>query len=58
MNTKGPVLDYKCDKICDKCRQSVRKGDVPHLALANGLWLGNVPKELSELRFVEKLLIA
>ena len=37
---------------------SVRKGKVPCLALANGLWLGKVPDELKSLRFVEKLLIA
>jgi len=25
----GPVLDYKCNKICDKCCGSIRKGQVP-----------------------------
>src|SRR6202044_1391382 len=35
-----------------------RKGKVPRLALANGLWLGKVPEELKSLRFVEKILIA
>jgi hypothetical protein len=28
------------------------------MALANGLWVGNVPKELSDLTFVERLLIS
>ena len=55
---KGPVLDYKCDKICANCRSCIRKGNVPNLALARGLWLGCVPKELAELRSVEKILIA
>jgi hypothetical protein len=55
---KGPVLDYRCDKICGECRRCIRKGRVPRLALARGLWIGNVPKVLSDLRFVEKLLIA
>jgi hypothetical protein len=54
----GPVLDYSCSRICDGCRMSVRKGKVPRLALAKGLWLGKVPDELKSLRFVEKLLIA
>ena len=54
----GPVLDYSCSKICNDCRISVRKGKVPRLALAKGLWLGKVPDELKSLRFVEKLLIA
>jgi hypothetical protein len=31
---------------------------MPNHALANGLWIGKVPKVLSELHFIEKLLIA
>src|SRR6266700_1724628 len=41
----GPVFDYSCRKICNECNMSVRKGKVPHLALARGLWLGKVPYE-------------
>jgi len=26
---KGPVLDYKCDHICDNCWKQVQKGQVP-----------------------------
>jgi PIF1-like helicase/Helitron helicase-like domain at N-terminus len=55
---KGPVLDYRCNRVCDDCRQQLRKGKVPRYALANGLWLGTVPQELSCLSFVERLLIA
>ena len=55
---KGPVLDYSCGNICDGCRQHVRNGKVPRNALANGLWLGPVPKELACLGFIEKLLVA
>ena len=51
----GPVLD---SHVCDNCRLIIRKGKVPQLALANGLWLGKVPEELKCLQFVEKLLIA
>ncbi|KIM38063.1 hypothetical protein M413DRAFT_44421, partial [Hebeloma cylindrosporum] len=54
----GPVLDYRCDKVCDPCRKAIRKNKVPKLALANNLWIGNVPEELRCLRFVEKILIA
>ena len=55
---RGPVLDYRCDKICLRCRSSIRKGNVPECALANGLWIGEVPVVLSDLRFIEKLLVA
>jgi hypothetical protein len=55
---KGPVLDDTCKKICNDCRSSIRKGKVPEFALAKGLWIGKVPKELSDLRFIEKLLNA
>ena len=55
---KGPVLDYRCDKICDNCRKNIRKGKIPRLALANNLWLGEVPKVLHDLNYVERLLVA
>jgi hypothetical protein len=55
---KGPILDYNCSLICDLCRASVRQGKVPELALANGLWIGDVPLELKCLNFVEKMLVA
>ena len=54
----GPVIDHKCNRICDNCRKHLRTGQVPRNALANGLWIGTVPDELSSLRFTEKLLIA
>jgi hypothetical protein len=55
---KGPVLDFTCDSICEKCRKCVRQGKIPRNALANGLWLGAIPEELSSLKFVERMLIA
>ena len=55
---KGPVLDHKCNRICDNCRKHLRKGEVPRNALAKGLWIGPVPDELSSLKFMERLLIA
>jgi hypothetical protein len=55
---KGPVLDYKCHQICNGCRKHIRKNAIPPRALATGLWIGEVPKVLSSLRFVEKLLVA
>jgi hypothetical protein len=54
---KGPVLASNCDQICDTYRKHLQAGKVPRNALATGLWLGDVPEELSSLRYIEKLLI-
>jgi hypothetical protein len=54
----GPVLDYKCKSVCSACRASLRQAKVPRLALAKGMWLGEIPEELSNLRFVERMLVA
>ncbi len=54
----GPVIDQKCKIVCQDCAESVRRRKLPKKALANGLWLGEVPKELSDLTFAEQLLIA
>ena len=54
---KGPVLNYRCNNICDNCRKHLRKGQVPPNALAKGLWIGTIPNELSNLNFIERLLI-
>jgi hypothetical protein len=34
------------------------EGNVPKVSLANGLWLGEVPTELSALTFMERLMVA
>ena len=54
----GPVLDYSCSRVCEGCRRMIRKGKVPRLALANNLWIGRVPEELKNLRYVEKILVS
>ena len=44
----GPVLDYSCNHVCDQCHSCIfHNGKIPHLALANNLWLGKVPEELN-----------
>ncbi|KAI5892451.1 uncharacterized protein SCHCODRAFT_02667910 [Schizophyllum commune H4-8] len=53
----GPVLASGCDKICPSCRKSITHGNMPRNALANNLWLGDVPPELQNLRYVERMLI-
>ena len=54
----GPVMLQNLDNVCKTCHESVLKGKQPLLALANGLWLGNIPDQLSNLTYAEQLLIA
>ena len=42
-----PALDYRCTHICDDCCRALRTNKIPRLALANNLWIGNVPEELN-----------
>lgn len=44
--------------VCPDCLRALEKHRLPSHALANGLWLGDVPPVLAELNFVEKLLVA
>ncbi|KAI5895178.1 uncharacterized protein SCHCODRAFT_02495151, partial [Schizophyllum commune H4-8] len=53
----GLVLAEGCDVICQDCRGPLRQMEVPRLALANNLWLGEVPPVLSKLRYFERILI-
>lgn len=57
-NIPGPVLATGCNGICSACVNIMRRGKVPKNALANGLWLGDVPEELQGLSWMEKQLIA
>jgi hypothetical protein len=54
----GPIIDENCKHVCHECISFLEKKVMPPMALANGLWVGNVPKELSDLTFVERLLVA
>ena len=55
---EGPIIDENCKHICHECVSFLEKKVMPPMALANGLWVGNVPKELSDLTFVERLLVS
>ena len=54
----GPVLASDCDGVCPNCFNVLKKGKTPRNALANGLWLGDIPDELKDLSWMEKRLIA
>jgi hypothetical protein len=54
----GPILASNCDKMCNNCEKYLTKGKVPLFALANGMWLGEVPEQLKSLTYAEQMLIA
>jgi hypothetical protein len=55
---RRPILAPKCSRICPLCIDSLEKKKMPTLALANGLWIGDIPNELQDLTYAEQLLIA
>ena len=44
--------------VCVECSKSLRLDKIPTFALANGLWIGDIPHELAYLTLPERLLIA
>lgn len=54
----GPILDHTCDSMCCECQKHLEGGLVPPLALANDLWIGNVPEAPQGLTYAKKLLVA
>jgi len=55
---EGNIIDTTCNYICASCKESIKHGKIPKFALARGLWLGQIPEELQQLSFAEKLLIS
>jgi hypothetical protein len=45
-------------KVCMECSKALSSDRLPTFALANGLWVGEVPHELAYLTLPERLLIA
>ncbi|KAJ6603848.1 hypothetical protein B0H10DRAFT_1662588, partial [Mycena sp. CBHHK59/15] len=55
---EGPVLDHGCKDVCADCEARLRVNVLPLYSLAHNMWLGNVPWQLQDLSFAEKMLIA
>lgn len=51
-------LDKGTAYLCKKCTSSLKHGELPSLALANGMYTGPIPSELSDLTPVEESMIA
>ena len=56
--TISETPDGRSGAICDECARNLQKGWLPHLSLANGMWIGEVPFELASLSIPEHVLIA
>jgi hypothetical protein len=52
-NEQGKVLSF-----CSECYKHLIKGKTPPLALANHMFIGNIPPELQQLTMVEESVIA
>ena len=48
----------KVGRVCDDCMRDLKLGKKPKLSLANQMWIGDVPFELSVLTIPEKIIIA
>lgn len=55
---EGPIILPNCNHICADCLDCLQKRKIPVNALANGLWIGEVPPQLCDLTWVEKMLVA
>ncbi|KAJ7863678.1 hypothetical protein B0H13DRAFT_1638104, partial [Mycena leptocephala] len=54
----GPVLAKECDHVCTECESKLVAGVTPRHSLANNLWIGELPWQLKDLTWAEKMMIA
>ncbi|KAI0747735.1 hypothetical protein C8Q80DRAFT_1058629, partial [Daedaleopsis nitida] len=54
----GPVLLPDCSDVCTKCLKDLDQGKIHSDSLANGLWVGEIPPQLKDLSWTEKMLIS
>jgi hypothetical protein len=54
---RGPILAPGFSRVCPICVEYLDKKNA-YFALANGLWVGDIPHELQDLTYAEQLLIA
>ncbi|KAJ7315250.1 hypothetical protein DFH08DRAFT_715950, partial [Mycena albidolilacea] len=54
----GPILATGCTHACTDCEAKLVVGVTPTHSLANHLWIGEVPWQLKDLTWAEKMMIA
>lgn len=52
------VGDDEIITLCASCERDLKRSKVPKFALANKMWLGDIPMELATLTLPEKILVA
>jgi hypothetical protein len=55
---RGPVILRDRTGVCQGCKELLLRGHRPKFALANSLWLGDVPDVLKDLTLAEQTLIS
>jgi hypothetical protein len=58
LDLEGPMVLSGVNTVCSECCDSVKRGVRPKLALANHLWLGEVPECLKDLTLAKQTLIS
>ncbi|KAJ7305399.1 hypothetical protein DFH08DRAFT_721191, partial [Mycena albidolilacea] len=54
----GPILAAGCDMVCTECESKMLKHVTPQHSLANHLWVGELPWQLKDLTWAERMMIA
>ncbi|KAJ3572998.1 hypothetical protein NP233_g2711 [Leucocoprinus birnbaumii] len=54
----GQASEGRDANVCSECLAKLKRNRLPPLALANGMWVGDVPFELEVLSLAEKILVA
>jgi hypothetical protein len=58
VTTSQPITDSSPLDVCASCASTITKNRTPRLALANGLWVGEIPTPLMQLTTAETFLIS
>lgn len=53
-----PGVTNEQANICNECFRALQRKQLPKFSLANDMWIGEIPKELSMLTLPERMLIA
>jgi len=54
----GPILLSGTTAVCNGCASTLKRLRLPKAALANHIWLGEVPPQLKGLTFVGKWVVS